>query len=584
MRILHIITVLATVRLGVAGAAAVGTGADITGITAGQDPRRVVQDVLPMGAAPEISEWEWVPPYVRIDPIATPKEGTALVRRASVLTPTIQVIDNLIREIHKALNRRRIPEAYGYATELARTLWSGVEAVEMPVEQLEPWWAMRQWGIEAIAETQRLYRLVNEMPAPTLADGIDLYRSASYDAQPRLSTTPDTRADWRPARPSTQASKMHTVAGSRVMAMPTQYVTPRPRQPTLAIRQSRLGAKASPLPRTAVTPSRPTTARSLAPTGSGELFQIAEDTDVVDPTEPIRIVSRRQSTTLRNKRTINVLHELAMYMTSTPIWSQVVTYRMCADGEATIPNQALVLSRIQEQWDLLQTFTLDLVGRYPELEDIIVGAIRAKNNSYREFLRHVRAYIQATPIAQFRAVDRGQTSGSSRNTCMFNSLFSQDVSMGNIHTTKGGAVSAGLMYLGWLTDYYSRYSETADDPLMNPGGIRAHLLGLQRDNNADQEYGPGVEFAMDGFVPGQLSDCSAAEAQCHALGLNYMVMPKQRTGRGDSMESYFGTAYLGSEHYPTVLVSCSMYHAQGMERVTTSPKLAYPGIKGPIKL
>jgi hypothetical protein len=242
----------------------------------------------------------------------------------------------------------------------------------------------------------------------------------------------------------------------------------------------------------------------------------------------------------------------------------------------------LVLSRIQEQWDLLQSFVANLTGRYPELEEIIRGAVRAKERSYMGFLRRVRECTQRTPMAHFRAVDRGQTSGSSRNTCMFNSLFARDVAAGNIRTTKEGAIQAGLTYLGWLTDYYStRYTETYDDPMMDPNAIRAHLLRLLRDRGADQEYGPGAEFAGDSYVPGQLSDCSAAEAQCHAVGLNYVVLPKQKTGHGDMMEAYFGTAYVGSEHYPVTLVSCSLYHAQGMERVAPRPTITSPQVRAP---
>jgi hypothetical protein len=167
---------------------------------------------------------------------------------------------------------------------------------------------------------------------------------------------------------------------------------------------------------------------------------------------------------------------------------------------------------------------------------------------------------------------------------MFNSLFTQEVEAGNIHSTKDGAIQAGQAYLRWLTSYYKRYSETADDPLMNPDGIQAHLARLLHDNSADQEYGPGAEFTRDSYVPGQLSDCSAAEAQSHALGLNYMVLPKQSTGQGTSMEAHYGTAYLGSEHYPIALVSCSMYHAQGMEREEQHCQIARPtNVKSPIK-
>jgi hypothetical protein len=531
-----------------------------------------IRDVIPMGSADEILLDSWIFPFASRDVVATPKAGTAEatsseITPSSMPQPPIQAINTLNEKIHMALNKRQIPRAYSYAVELAHILGGsmGLEEVDLPVEQLATWWAIRQWSIETIAEVQRLHRLITDVSGPTLREGTDLYHVVSSDMRLLQATaSPDTTPDRRPAKPATAVSVART---------PRKHMPASPRVAPTRVPPTLLRPMRSPLiPRSVLAHAEVT-------------LPDTTDIDVTDVPEIFRLIHRGHTPTLRNMRTLSALHELAMYMTSTPIWSQVVTYRMCADREATIPNQGLVLSKIQEQWDLLQSFTTDLVDRYPNLEDIIRGAIRAKDRSYRAYLAHVRAYVQRTPMTQFVAVDRGQTSGSSRNTCMFNSLFAQEVAAGNIRSTKEGAVQAGLAYLRFLTDYYVRYSETADDPLMNPDGIAAHLWRLLHDRGADQEYGPGVEFAAGGYVPGQLSDCSAAEAQCHALGLNYMVIPKQKTGQGNMLEAYFGTAYLGSEHYPIVLVSCSMFHAQGMERMVPRPQIARPtGIKGPTKL
>ncbi|MDR2458592.1 MAG: hypothetical protein LBD43_00650 [Holosporales bacterium] len=523
------------------------------GNVAAAAPGRVVRDVIPVGAAGE-TQGGWIAPYTGVDIVVTPEaEGPRSTDKVSTcMTPT-QRINDLNRKIQKAFNRRQILRAYDCAVELAHILGGcmGLEVVDLPEEQLEAWWAMRQWSIESIAEAQRLHRLVTGAPSPTLTDGINLYRITSVDMQVRTTTTPGTGSDQHPARPAvspqaaaraksgTRTRRRHPPSAPKVA--PTQYVIPRAPQPT------------------------------ESPLIPGPVAR-AEDVRADDAPTAIVIHSQGEDPATSNMRTISAMHELAMYMTSTPIWTQVETYRMCASGEAIIPNQGIVLPEIQEQWDLLQTFATDLIGRFQELEHTIRGAIRAKERGYREYLAYVRTYTQHTPMSHFKAVDRGQTSGNSRNTCMFNSLFAQEVTMGNIRSTKEGAIQAGLTYLQWLADYYRRYNETADDILINPGGVRESLMEMQRNRRAEQEYGPGAETSKGRYVPGQLSNCSAAEIQSHTMGLNYMMVLKQKTGLGDTLGAHYGTAYLGSEHYPIVLISCSTHHAQALERATPRAK------------
>jgi hypothetical protein len=269
---------------------------------------------------------------------------------------------------------------------------------------------------------------------------------------------------------------------------------------------------------------------------------------------------------LVNRRINGAIFELSAFILGTPAFSQAVLYRMLMDGEATIPNQEIVLPKIKEQWDLLLSVTSDLQQRYPEEAEIISGTVRAKWVNYTSYLRYVHEWLDHTPMALFTAVDRGQTSEGNRNTCMFNSIFSADLRLRNITSTKRNIIERARAYIAQLRAYYiPAYMETADDPLINDeDGIDEHLIRLDADRSADEEYGAGAEGALGRMVPGQIADCSAAEAQAHALGLNIMIFPKQKTGTGDTLASYFGTGYLGSEHFPVSAVSCSLWHAQSL--------------------
>ncbi|MDR3224069.1 MAG: hypothetical protein LBT03_00560 [Holosporales bacterium] len=267
----------------------------------------------------------------------------------------------------------------------------------------------------------------------------------------------------------------------------------------------------------------------------------------------------------RNFEEFESLYYLAQMVTCAPILFQIVSYDILTSQNLAIANRAEVERALGQEVALANSLIEVVITKHPANRDLITATYSAKKNSFARYIQHIYAVLQAEDMRNYLAVDRGQSSGSHRNTCMFNSIFSVDVSKGNIPSTKIGSINKAKEYLQSLSVLFNGIATANDSPLYNPSKIKATLDKIARSNTAEAVYSFVGDIFNNSIYQEMLSDGSATEIQCHALSMNLIIFPKTKVRQtGDKLLNYFGTSYFGSENFPIAAVSCSTGHAQSL--------------------
>lgn len=264
----------------------------------------------------------------------------------------------------------------------------------------------------------------------------------------------------------------------------------------------------------------------------------------------------------KNEDELNCILTVAQYFSTTPYCFQEISYDY-SQIYGISENRYIMEPLLKERHSMNEQILDYCKSKYPDHIKTIDNVYLYKKHSLRDYLTYLYKNLGTKKMLECKAIDRGQTSGGHRNTCLFNSVFYYDLMKKNIPSTKIGSIEKGQSYLSHIADLHKSIPGIfTATPLPEIG---RNLASLKSDRSAEANYSFEVS-AYDGKISlGILSDCSALEIQCHSLLMNFMIFSKSKTiGTDNSLLSYFGCGYLGSENFPIVPVSCSTGHAQSL--------------------
>ncbi len=266
------------------------------------------------------------------------------------------------------------------------------------------------------------------------------------------------------------------------------------------------------------------------------------------------------------------MYDIAMNITNTPLYFEYITYNMINSDMIMNRGTRSIFQRILgPRMKLYDEIVSTLKNKYKTKVEFIENVLNIKKKSYMRYLNSLENVMKNTPYDLYRTCDRGQTSGGHYNTCMFNSVFYADQNEENISSTKCGSLSSGISYVNYLDSLFTKYNAYSNNKsLFALQNIRNVMNNNMNNSGSDAVYSFAGEVENNMIIPGILSTCSAVETQCHSLCLNLAIFPKnvvRRVGGScNSIFSYYGSGYFGSENFAISTVSCSLYHAQSFIR------------------
>ncbi len=275
-------------------------------------------------------------------------------------------------------------------------------------------------------------------------------------------------------------------------------------------------------------------------------------------------IRRSDTLTTKNSEELMAIFDLARHLTNTPLLAQDVSFDFSKVHGAQ-ENAYLVLPQLEKIHNASCKIFDDCSKRHPNQKKQLEALYQIKKDSFNQYLIDFYDFLKSQRMQDYRAVDRGQTSVGHRNTCLFNSIFYDDVAKGNIPSTKLGSLSKANDYLLWIKNIHAPYlRQLADNPIYNPNGISLTLRRLEGNRSLEAHYGIGTVARGCGLAPGLIANCSVLEIGVHSLGANYSIFLKSKTGPGSALLSYFGCGWFSSENFPIICASCSFGHAQGL--------------------
>ncbi|MDR0695559.1 MAG: hypothetical protein LBF56_02190 [Holosporales bacterium] len=268
----------------------------------------------------------------------------------------------------------------------------------------------------------------------------------------------------------------------------------------------------------------------------------------------------------RNAREFAAQHELSMRLTNTPLFVQTISKEMLFCGLPV--TNANVVKRILLRIDgFAEEILRGFILKYPGEADLIGRAYVQKKLAFMRFLQHRWYLLNSTPMSRYQAVEKGQTSGSHRGTCVFNSLFYEDVRQGTIESEKLGSIGKGKAYLVHLSDLFSDFGPEwkKDSYVLNhQDGVMKRLKTIENDTSAAASISYPCEICCDKLYPGFPGDCAVTEVACHSLLTNFEMFDRGGLNSGNTLLKHYGTGYIGSENFATAGISFSSTHAQAL--------------------
>ncbi len=283
-----------------------------------------------------------------------------------------------------------------------------------------------------------------------------------------------------------------------------------------------------------------------------------------------------------NDKELVMYYNLAKYITNTPLFFQTVSYDdidKVYDARYTslLQTYKTRLTKINEFCEHILNY---ISGQNSEALSFLKYLFDIKERSYRQYMQYVFDFLTTTQMNTYTCVDKGQTSGGHRNTCLFNSSFSLDVSKNNIPSTKQGSLDIASAYVKKLQSIWGvvpQYKSYASYLLIND---MIPIINRTKSNSgAEAVYSfEGEVFSLKGtnkdvIFPGALSNCSILEMSQFALRSNYCIISKQKTrsNYGNTLAGYYSCGFFGSDLFSIIPISCSMTHAQSLKRNIPKP-------------
>lgn len=266
----------------------------------------------------------------------------------------------------------------------------------------------------------------------------------------------------------------------------------------------------------------------------------------------------------QNSEEFCAMYQLGRQLTNTPFFRAEISYDFMKTYGIT-ENSLEVVPILEEGHRFTNNVFSEIVKIHPQQIHILNMAYSLKKQSYNSYLDYIYRNLSRIKYSQYRSIDRGRTSGTSRNTCMFNSVFFYDLEKHNIPSTKIGSLEKAQDYLLQLERICSIYGDKAAKESTIVNHIKRQIQVLKANRSADAIYSFCSEIQNSKIFPGYLFDVSVLELQCHSLASNFIIFPKTKTHDfGDCLFSHYGTGYYGSENFSIIPVSCSLGHAQSL--------------------
>lgn len=124
----------------------------------------------------------------------------------------------------------------------------------------------------------------------------------------------------------------------------------------------------------------------------------------------------------RNNEELSTLYQLARDITNTPFFRTEVSYDFMKAYGIGI-NTNIVVPILEKGHKFIDTVFTKITQKYPVQKTLLEKAFSLKKQAYNAYLEHIYNNLNLIKYSKYKSVDRGQTSGTSRNTCMFNSVF-----------------------------------------------------------------------------------------------------------------------------------------------------------------
>ncbi len=266
----------------------------------------------------------------------------------------------------------------------------------------------------------------------------------------------------------------------------------------------------------------------------------------------------------QNNEEFSAMYQLSRQLTNTPFFRSEISYNFMRSYGVTT-NPQVVIPILEEGHRFSSNVFSEILKVYPQQNYLLQAAYSLKKQSYNSYLNYIYRNLFGVKYSKYRSIDRGQTSGTSRNTCMFNSVFFYDLEKHNISSMKLGSLEKAQDYLSHLVKTYSGYKDKAIEEIDILNCIQNQISLLKQNRGSDAVYSFCSEIQDGRIFPGYIFDASVLEIQCHSLASNFAVFPKSVTySYGDCLFSHYGTGYYGSENFPIIPVSCSWGHAQSL--------------------
>ncbi len=293
-------------------------------------------------------------------------------------------------------------------------------------------------------------------------------------------------------------------------------------------------------------------------------YRCIEQIEMLLPEELSVMPSDSEGLFRQNAEEFSAMYQLCRQFTNTPFFRSDISYDFMRSYGVTT-NPSVVIPILEEGHRFCDNVFSEILKAYPHQNYLLQTAYSLKKQSYNSYLNYIYRNLFGIKYSKYRSTDRGQTSGSSRSTCMFNSVFCYDLEKHNISSTKLGSLEKAQDYLSHLVRIYSGYSDKSKKEIDILNCIQNQIRILKQNHGSDAIYSFCSEIQDGKLFPGYIFDASVLEVQCHSLAANFVVFPKSVTySYGDCLFSHYGTGYYGSENFPTIPVSCSLGHAQSL--------------------
>lgn len=290
-----------------------------------------------------------------------------------------------------------------------------------------------------------------------------------------------------------------------------------------------------------------------------EQIEMSSNEDLV-----ISDIEKQDELFKQNKEEFCALYQLSHQLTNSPFFHSDISYDFMKSNGITA-NPRIVIPILEKGHKFSSTIFSEILKKYPNQNYLLETAYLLKKQSYNSYLDYVYHNLFEIKYSKYKSIDRGQTSGSNRNTCMFNSVFFYDFEKHNIPSTKIGSLDKASNYLTHLNKIYSTYGDKFLEEINILKDIQKQTQFLKKNSGSDAIYSFCSEIQNKKIFPGYIFNASVLEIQCHSLLSNFAVFPKNIThSSGDCLFSHYGTGYYGSENVPIIPVSCSLGHAQSL--------------------